>query len=94
MPNAGVGIVPQLNPVSISAQNPSGTPVMTSNPFQGTEVVGAPMTVPNTLLNPITANSGPVMTSPNPMVGNEVNFTPTPDQQQLIAYLKSIGLIK
>jgi hypothetical protein len=94
MPNGGVGIVPQLNPVSVSNQNPSGAPVMTPNPFQGAEVIGTPMSVPNTLLNPITANAGPVMTSPNPMVGNEVNFTPTPDQEKVIAYLKSIGLIK
>jgi hypothetical protein len=94
MPNGGVGIVPQLNPVSVSNQNPSGAPVMTPNPFQGTEVIGTPMSVPNTLLNPITANAGPVMTSPNPMVGNEVNFSPNGDQEKLLAFLKSIGLIK
>lgn len=92
--NTGVNIVPQLNAPIVSAQNPSGAQVMTPNPFQGTEVAGTPMSVPNTLLNPITSNAGPVMTSSNPMTGNEVNFTPTPDQEKVIAYLRSIGLIK
>lgn len=35
MPDAGVGIVPQLNPASVNAQNPSGAPVMASNPYGG-----------------------------------------------------------
>jgi hypothetical protein len=38
MPNGGVGIVPQLNPVSVSNQNPSGAPVMTPNPYGGIQL--------------------------------------------------------
>lgn len=34
-PNTGVNIAPQLNAPIVSAQNPSGTPVMASNPYGG-----------------------------------------------------------
>ena len=93
MPNGGVGIAPQLNQPVINSANPLDTKVMTDNPFGGNEFI--PTTPPNTTLNPITptGTSGPVMTSPNPMEGNEFSATPTSQQQQAISILKSLNII-
>jgi hypothetical protein len=93
MPNAGIGIAPQLNQASISSVNPLDTKVMSESPFNGVEFI--PTTPPNTTLNPIvpTGTTGPVMTSPNPMEGNEFSATPTAQQQQAISTLISAGVI-
>lgn len=93
MPNAGIGIAPQLNQASISSVNPLDTKVMSESPFNGVEFI--PTTPPNTTLNPIvpTGTTGPVMTSPNPMEGNEFSATPTAQQQQAISTLIAAGVI-
>jgi hypothetical protein len=93
MPNAGIGIAPQLNQASISSVNPLDTKVMSESPFNGVEFI--PTTPPNTTLNPIvpTGTTGPVMTSPNPMEGNEFSATPTEQQQQAISTLIAAGVI-
>lgn len=93
MPNAGIGIAPQLNQASISSVNPLDTKVMSESPFNGVEFI--PTTPPNTTLNPIvpTGTTGPVMTSPNPMEGNEFSANPTAQQQQAISTLIAAGVI-
>jgi hypothetical protein len=120
MPNAGVGIVPQLNQPTVSAAMPSGAPVVPPNPYGGVQL--SPMSGVGTLTtalgvtrpdllpanraasldmsmqpgygvvlpgldpNVIADNGGAGVLAPQFISGNS-------DQEKLMAYLKSIGLI-